>query len=371
MIKTPQLKIGPGGGTCLMTGEKLNQLVAAVQARTQMDAKEAGPKGVAGHNPKGGGPKLPPFKQRFDAGKVYVLTPGFVDRLVNAVLARVPREAASMDKSGYNPGGAGIHPRMPVASASGGALKQLVEVVQSLTPRDAAGMGPQGYYFAGPERAPRNASIRLQTQARWCEGWFCNGITNAGNIYTTRTSVAVYQFGTITTTTTQGSIGPHLWNPITNPVRYSCTTPTSTDDRTPGFNYGTGPSSNTISYSGAVTLTDALAAATGNVEWDGTTTDQHTWNWGEYSAVPSTSGYSLSLANYARFATGDYMVRIPQYRWRNLGNLHVGIRWSEGGSTRHITLAPGQDSTWYLSTLPATVNTFSTLASLTLEYPPL
>jgi hypothetical protein len=365
MIKTPQIKIA-SDGVHLMTGRRLNELVAAVQARTQMDPANVGPRGMTGRNPKGGGPKIPKFRQRFDEHKTYVLSEGFLSRLTQAIHMRTPREAGGMDARGWDADGGGIKPQMVTAGSSGGALKDVLEAIERLTPRDAAETGPQGYRFAPDPRPPRRATIILRTQARWAEAFYCTGIFNSGQIYSTKTITAVYQNGTIVTTITQPDIGTHLFNP-SNPIFFSCPGTHTEDDRVPGKNYGTLKSSST-DYSGSVSLGDAFELAKASVEVDGDPVDAYTWSWLEY-ASPVLGSYIINLAQWQNPGLGDYIVRQPRYRWSNTGALHVGVRWTEAGVTRDITLAPGEDSSWYNSTLPAVKLTSSKITGIELIYP--
>ena len=348
-----------------MTGRLLNGLIAAVQARTQMDAEEVGPQGMSGRNPKGGGPKILKFRQRFDDRKTYVLSPGFLERLAAAVSMRTPRQAKGMDAAGWDADGGGINPRMPTAGAGGHSLRGMLDAIQRATPRDAAETSPLGYRFAPDPRAPRYAGLTLQKQDHWAEAFFCNGISHSGSLYTSSTSVAHYSAGTITTTSTQVSPGPHLWT-ATIPF-FTCASPTTSDNRIPGKNYGSLISTDATTYSGALTLINAYNAALAGLEDDGSPVDLTAWIWPEGHAPHALTGTTVGMARWLNSTVGDYNIHRPLYRWRNTGALHIRIRWKEGTTSRDITLAPGDDSTWYDSTLPATVGTVSTINTIILD----
>jgi hypothetical protein len=366
MIKVPEINIASNGAH-LMTGQRLNELVAALQARTQLDATEAGPQGMRGINPGGSAVKIKPFRAQFDPKKTYVLSPAFLQRLDAAIKARTPREAASLDGSGWSVGGAGVDVPMRKPGADGAALKEMLGAVQSITPRDTAETGLMGYRFKDASRSPRQAALTLQTEDQWAEAFFCAGISQPGVLYTTHTFVNVYAHGTITTTATQTDIGPHVVSPA-DPTRFTCPAITIHDDRVAGRDYGS-EISGSDSYSGAVDEASALSVAEGAIAPNGTVEDVYVWMWGEFSPPPDTSTYAHDLARYISPSLGDYIFHQPRYRWSNTGKLHIGVHWKEGGTPRSIVVAPGEITSWYESTPTGIIGVSGQLTNLELTYP--
>jgi hypothetical protein len=251
--------------------------------------------------------------------------------------------------------------------AGGAALKEMLAAVHATTPRDATETGPMGYRFKNADRAPRGASLVLQTEDQLAEGFYCAGIYDDGVVYTTHTFVTVYVNGTITASVTQPDPGPHLVN-ADHPTRFSCPSTDYETDAVPGKDYGSEVSGED-SFSGAVDVEGALSLALDNMEPTGTVVDVGMWGWGEYDAAPDTSDYTLNLAHYLSPGLGDYISHMPRYRWSNTGQLHLGVHWQEGDTTRSIIVAPGEVTDWYDSTPTGVINVYSQLTNLELTYP--
>jgi len=370
MIPVPRLRIA-SSGPHLVTGVALNKIMMALRARTQMDPREVSEDGMAGQTTRGGGPRIPPFRRRFDERSTYVLSPGFLAELTAAIRMRSPREAAIKDANGWNVGGLGVQPPALVASSGGDALKAMLEAMQSMTPRNAVETNPNGYRMSSSSRrgghAARLAEISLTHEDRWAEAFYCTGIFHDGVLYTTSTTTTVFQHGTVVYTTTQPDMGPHIWNP-SHPTRFSCNSTVTTDDHIPGKDYGF-VLSNDTTYSGAVDAEGSYALAAAAVEESGSIVNDATWSWHEFEAPASAAGFSQTLAAYMKPTAGDYVVHQPRYRWANTGRLHVGVRWKESGEAYDIVVAPGENSDWYLSTLPGTPSPPGTLTDVVFYKP--
>lgn len=373
MIQVPRIHL-PGKGVHLITGEKLNQLCAALQARTQLDADDASPQGTTGQDLTGIGPKIPRFRARFDPRRSYVLSPGFLDRLCAAIRARSPLAAAAIDATGWDLGGSSITPPRPRPSSTRSGILSQVDALQAITPRDTAQTDPLGYRFPPPPRPPRQARIVLELWPQWAEGWLCAGIVNAGKIYSQEEIVAIYDEGTITTTITQPDIGPHLWNAAiqaTGTPKFACQSTQSTDDTVPGKYYGNQTGGSTT-YSGEVDPTTALDLAQSNVQPDPSqpSSDIGDWTWGEYDPPPSFGSTPVASTSLINAFFSDFIVSKPKYRWKNEGQLHITINWQEGSTNRTILLAPGDQTDWYVSGMPATYGVSNNITNLQLLYPP-
>ncbi len=378
MKRVPQPQPTPGA-THLFKGSTLNAILAALHARTPLDAAQNTPAGHSGVG--GGGGRRPPMprRTRYDASKLYVLTPTTAADLAACLRARLPAAAAVRDARGWLPGGeladdaagGGLSKGVNL-SGGAGDIALFLALMQGATPKgNVRESTPFGYRMEPVASGiPRLAQIFLQTQDRWAEGFFCTGIVHTGDIYATAIQTTVYTSGTIVTTTMQPNIGPHVQNPITNPTRYSCASTSSTDNRIPGHIYGSVVSTST-SYSGVVTATGALDLAASSVEADPAgPVDAYSWSWYEDTAAPDASTFTQPLAHSQSSGLGDYTVHRPQYRWKNTGSLHIGVQWTESGTTREITVAPGDTSSWYIADLPAGLGVYSYITAVTLAYPP-
>jgi len=375
MKRVPQPELTPGA-THLFKGSTLNGILAALRARTPLDAGQNTP---AGHSGVGGGGKPPsmPRRTRYDASKLYVLSPATAAEFSACLRARLPAAAALRDAQGWLPGneladdaGGGGASKVPALGGGADEIAAFLALLQGATPKgNLRESTPFGYRMENVTHTPRPASITLETQDRWAEGFFCTGIVHSGTIYASSVQTVVYTGGTVNYTTTQPGVGPHVQNPVSNPVRHSCASTTYTDDATPGHSYGSVVSSST-SYSGAASETDALDLAKSSVELDPAVVHIATWDWLEDARAPDTSYFSQPLAHWDRWGLGDYMVHQPRYHWKNTGALHVGVKWTESGVTRSIVLAPGETSIWYTAVLPATAGVYSSITALTLAYPP-
>jgi hypothetical protein len=366
MIQGVPLQLVPGA-THLMTGRALNQLIAALQARTQIDAGDIGPRGMTGSNPKGGGPKIPRVKRgRYDDARTYVLSPALLARLEAALGMRTPRGAGSMDARGWDLDEDGSSsPGIPHAARDGGSLKAVQEAIQRASPRGTAETNPQGYRFPPPPRAPRSASVLLEIQDRWAGAKYCTGISHGGELFDTYQQVSTYTNGTITTTTTQPDPGPHVYT-STIPD-YSCPSTTVDDNEDPHKDYGELLNTE-VNYSGALTLGASYSVASDGIEDAGDPVTAATWSWLEGGAA-AFSPETYQLARWTNGGLGLYLIHRPKYRWRNTGALHVRIQWYEDSGAEDLILAPGEDSDWFLTNVPAAVGAYSTLNTIVLSRP--
>lgn len=204
-----------------------------------------------------------------------------------------------------------------------------------------------------PRPIPPTITLYLDIQYKWAEEFYCTGIfsSSALTYYSSYTQVSHYANGDITTTVTQPSPGPHLWNPD-NPTLYSCASTTTSDDRVPGFDYGALITTDAPSYSGALNPADLLTAAIANVANDGSPTTPITRSW------VSGTGTPTGLSQYLGYWTDDgapysrRLVKRYDYRWRVEGGVGLHIEWTQGGTSHTLDIGGAATSSWYNDELP-------------------
>lgn len=367
MIPVPTMRTQPGR-THLVSGRKLNALMAAIQARTQLDAEDAGAKGTRGVMVDGGAQIDSVLNQRFIDGQLYVLTADFLRRLEVAILARTPREAAEQTAHGYKPHGAATSAKTPRADRSARGIADVLALLHRLTPRDTGLTTPRGYRFIAPPLPPRPLAMALEVQDRWAEAWFCyagdGGSLPSATLHAIASVTSHFANGDIVTTTTAAGLRvrfPGSADPV------ECTSPEITDDEIDGFDYGALIETDAPVYSGASLATEDLKdEAIDALADDGPAYDAFTWSWLSDSAQPYFGG--LDLARWQVISTSDVRVQRPKYRWRNDGTARLRVEWDQGGSHHNIIVEAGTVTDWYESDVPATREIYDAVANVEFSF---
>lgn len=145
MQPVPQFELTPGA-THLLKGDTLNALMAAIQARTPLNAAAAGSAGHMGAT-TGAAPKLAALhKSRFDPHKVYVAGPRFFARLAADLGRRLPAATGKSDALGFKAGTTGPGVKPPAKrDASAAGLAQILAPLRAATPASPVEASPRGY----------------------------------------------------------------------------------------------------------------------------------------------------------------------------------------------------------------------------------
>ena len=160
MKPAPSLKAPATAGAVMMRGEKLNELIAALRARTRLDATATGSKSRPAALPAA-----------LDKNKLYFVAPAFWRRLNQATQARIPTETAAMGPQGFQPGQGAAKPLKAGISARPGSLPAAAALVRRITPRQFATAGPLGWTAPPPEG--RVAAFRLETESKAATALIC------------------------------------------------------------------------------------------------------------------------------------------------------------------------------------------------------
>ncbi len=373
MKNVPQPQLTPGA-THLLRGSTLNAIIAAIRARTPLDAAQTT---STGHSGIGGGGRPPPMprRTRYDESKLYVMTPKTLRDLAACLQARLPATVSARDANGWLPdvgseipvsgGGAA---KAAVMGTSAAELAAFLALIQAATPKGFLRQTtPGGYRMTpAPPRPPRDIQVTLEVQNRWAEAYYCYSDFNGGSYYTQKDWTEHWSNGDIHFTTTANMVGPNLWTPGTSLV--SCPASTTVDDRIPGKNYGTKTSTTVFTYSGSLSLGTLLTSASAAVTDDGAPFDAVQRSWREDLTQPTSPSFnSWPTARYT-FPGGATTTKVQRnkYRWRVDAEVHVRIQWKEGTTNYDETLAPGDTTSWYNGTIPGTVNTLNTINTVIL-----
>lgn len=361
MIPVPSIGT-TAGKTHLVSGRKLNALMEAIQARTQLDAQSAGAKGTRGTVPQGGAQIDAVLKQRFVNGRAYVLSAGFLRRLEAAVLARTPREAAAQDPAGYKPGTGGTGAKTPQATRSAEGIADILAMIRRLTPRDTGLTTPGGYRFREPPLPPKLLSMALEVQDRWGEAYFCyvgsGGSLPSATLYRHASTTSHYENGTITEVET--SAGMRLFYPGSDPLE--CPAHDTSSDEDPEFDYGSLLYVDSTAYSDSATTDDVRLAAFDAVADDGSPYVARTASW--YSDSPAPSMLDLDLAKWELVSTSDVKAWRPKYRWNNTGPARLRVEWDHGGSHHNIVVEAGVTTDWLDTTIPAMAGVYDAVSNV-------
>lgn len=269
MKPVPATETPPAAGVVLATGRRLNEILRALEARTQRNPAEAGAKGVQGVAVQGG-PQVCRMdgRARFDETKVYFISRAFFGRLQAALAARRPLSVGGVSADGFRAGSGASTRSVPELDATPQGLAALTDQLRRMTPRQCREAGPRGYRLEAdrPQAAPKPNGLVLELERWRAEAYFCYiHVDEDGLMFKTSRVKKNYEHGTIEETQTAGG-GPMFWLP--GESHAGCPNIVVEDDRNPGFDYGELEDEDDPEYETSFTLAMLRTAAEGAVERD-------------------------------------------------------------------------------------------------------
>lgn len=148
---TPPSTARPSGaGVTFLKGSTLNEYIAALKARTPLNASRSTPGGAGAPTPSSGA--LPPASMpSFAPDKVYRLSPSFLARLNQDLAARTPLVATTRGPRGFT-AGTSSSPRPPSKiDGTGPGLRNLTAALAASTPVKTTQATPDGYRLPAAE----------------------------------------------------------------------------------------------------------------------------------------------------------------------------------------------------------------------------
>ena len=170
MKPVPQARQTSMPGARLIKGALLNRIAEALQARTPLNAKSANAKGYTGAAKQGGvpaqgGTALP----RYEAQRTYVISRDFVQRLAEALRARLP--------------GDGVTRTAPIQATAAG-IEALLRALDWVTPDAFQASAPAGYRqcaCGGRVRGEHSECYTCWSRAGTCTAAGCSAPAPVGN----------------------------------------------------------------------------------------------------------------------------------------------------------------------------------------------
>lgn len=341
MTPVPQVRQDSSGGARLMSGKLINSLIAALRARTPLNAEHATQAGFSGAV-KSGGTRPPPLKLGdFDDNKVYVVAPGFLGQFRSGIKART-----KMAEQGRTP-------KTLVADAGG--LREIARTLERLTPTEPESEEPQGYRLKAGAGG-RVARLRIEWEERHVYATCCClGVDfETSEFIVQQTTVNNFEDGSYTyKVTASGAI--HVWAEGETPA--ACDEAVIDNGFDPGRDYGSfvslESSDERMPFSDVTTAAvAALASATPT-----TLSNEFTWDevsWRAISTPGGWGGVSLPNVGVSVYDSGSGVFLASTHRWRvtNFGQSYLSITRKLLDATSTVTaedvfpLAMGEVSDW-------------------------
>lgn len=313
MTPVPQARQTSMPGARLIKGALLNRIAEALQARTPLNAKSATAKGYTGAAKQGGmpaqgGQALP----RYDAQRTYVIARSFVQRLAEALRARLPSD--------------GVTRTAPIQATAAG-IEALLRALDTVTPAAFVASAPAGYRL--PSGVERVAIMTLEMESKAVLADMCSlSVHMLAETYVVKeTTVNTFEHGTQTITlTAAGNI--RTWQPGDTPT--SCEGAVYEAGSTEGlgdfvssaFTEETQPFS-AVREAAVAALAGAPATATEEeFQWP-----ESLW---QATTVPGAWSHLLGYIGCSPSVGDDAPIRdAATLRWRikNTGQCHIKLFW--------------------------------------------
>lgn len=342
MTPVPQIDAPAGPGVKLISGRVLNQICAALRARTQLNAPGSSPKGKTPGATIGPGALPPATDGPYAPNRVYVVGPQFWARLLQQINGR--KEASAPP---------GMVPA--AAKSTTTTLAQIEDVLRKLTPVSPVKSGPAGYTLGG--RPARVARLVIETESRAASASVCamgESLETPGNFVTKTTDVSVFENGSITATVEASGV-IQTWEAGEEPE--ACAELVYENDFDPELDYGEFVSS---SYTeDLVSFETLLAAAITAAGTAAVVSASYSFEWPEpeWKAVSADGGYATGTGSTIgvtiNISTATAAASTHRWRIRNAGDCTLRVAWrllrSPGDveiETGSITVGRGQTSDW-------------------------
>lgn len=341
MITPVPLDKQPGSpGGRLVTGRWLNRVVEALRARTPLNAAQSTPAGYSGAAKNGG---APPPKQatrgRYDPDRTYVLSAGWFDKLQADLRARTPLDEASRVSGGF------------AGSARG--IRAALRCMDWISPEVVSATMPAGFRMPAPLDLVARLRIEVETKLVRADMCALSKDWEAGEFVTKETTVSTYEHGVVTNTVTAGG-NIRTWAEGAEPDE--CAAPVYASDRDDEVEYGDFLSSDYHEDRTAFsTVWDAAIAALPDVAATAVA-DEWAWPkslWPSVSAPGGFDGYSLgSYGVGSVLALESLFADTSRWRAHNLGNCDIELVWdlldsaNVSTGTDSLVLRAGATSDW-------------------------
>jgi hypothetical protein len=214
------------------------------------------------------------------------------------------------------------------------------------------------------ELPPREITLELELQYRWCEVFYCTLGIVSDVAYTTRQEVVNFENGTITSDYTQPDPGPHT--STESETAHTCATPDVIDDEEAGFEYGDLVSTDPPTYGGPLDPSGLLAIAKAGLEDSGAPYIGASEVWMSNTAPPTSFTQSLGLWGDSGSPATNRKAESYRYRWKATGAA-LDLTWNQGGDSHSTTVAKGGTSDWYDDLIPATIYTPDAVTDVVIE----
>lgn len=301
-----------------MTGAALNRLVAAINARTPLNAAAANPAGFQGVTSQGAAAP-PGMPDRFRADRVYFVGAKLLARAAGHLAARSPRRVTADTPPG---------PARPsVAPPTDAGVAALQRDIRRATPRATSAHSPAGYRLPSGDKTAR-LTIELSTRlgyARICS--LGESLATPGTFIISTTDTNVFENGSFDyVVEASGDIEGYEEGEEPD----ECAAPVITDGEDAEFDYGGFVSSSFTEVALPFGDVADVAIATAETASPVVTTALLEWpesTWSEVSAAAPAALADLGGCAVALASPGVFLASIATVRLLNRGGSAIKADW--------------------------------------------